>query len=349
MQLLRVAQHHQRLIRRRADKLARPHVHLQHPAGDEGPHHEPLEVDLDPAGLRLGPPEGSAGNIAIVLPRACFEQVEIGLAPGEPRLRRRKSLPSLDELLLRRNLSGKGFLDPLQGISLPHHSGFGLRDRSQQHRNLLLPRLGLQPHQGTLRLRHGRLTHDQRPSKIAVVEPKERRTDGDFVTNLDHHPHHDPGCLGADRDVLGLSLDDTGRRKRFGIRTGSRSDQRRGILADRPRRPGIPTGEGQKPQRHHRQHLLREHVAEGAGSNEASRLGRTGGHRRNVPLVVGGRRRGFVSRPRQPRIASRRRPPRSGRLPSTRSDRRRSRPGHRASPRSPPCQAARRPRGSGPS
>jgi hypothetical protein len=69
----------QRLPRRSTDKLPGPDVDLQHLAGHERPHGEPIDVDLrfGEVGLRLE--NGSPRHIAVVIPRPRFTEGKLRL------------------------------------------------------------------------------------------------------------------------------------------------------------------------------------------------------------------------------------------------------------------------------
>ena len=68
MQRLDVAKDDQRLIRRRADVLSRPHLHLEHLPCHERPHDQSIQFDLGLGHVCLGLRDRLADDIAVILP-----------------------------------------------------------------------------------------------------------------------------------------------------------------------------------------------------------------------------------------------------------------------------------------
>jgi hypothetical protein len=152
VQLGRVAEDDQRLVRRGADELARPQVHLQHRGVDRGPGHPPVQVGPHLLDLRFGLGDGRPGDGLVRRPRPGLEQVEVGLRPGQLRFGRGVALLAGDQLLLADRPRPDEPLGPGELVGLELQVGPGLADLRLGRRHLLGPRHLVQP----LELRPGR-------------------------------------------------------------------------------------------------------------------------------------------------------------------------------------------------
>ena len=184
MQRLDVTEDHERLVRRRADILARSHLHLEHLPCHERPHDQSIQFDLGLGHVCLCLRDRLTDDIAVILPRTGLEQIEVGLRLVERRLGTRQRLASRDQFLFGSDLAGKCLLGASERVGLADHRRPRLVDLGQDDRNLLLAGLGLEPDQFALGLGDHRPLHRQFALQLPVIEPEERLARLHLVANL---------------------------------------------------------------------------------------------------------------------------------------------------------------------